>query len=240
MATEVLAVYAKKLEWRLDSGEYLSLTGAIEANKFLTLAQRNQLIMLVRANMFYGLQPEAFGVPEHPLPAIANAPFLHRNLTLHLDLKPENILLCADGRAVLCDFGISRTLKTEQTHQTTMHVTGAPAYMDPALFNPENPQAKTQHSTANDVYSLGMVAASCVMLRRPYDGWDLFRIMFHGATGKRETLPENTKPKLAKLITMCWAQDQKSRPTAAQVSQSMQEIHREEIGNNAVTFPTKF
>lgn len=165
--------------------------------------------------------------------------FLHRNLTLHLDLKPDNILLRADGQVVLCDFGISRMLKEEQTHQTTTHIMGTPAYMDPALFNLDNPQAKTHKCTENDIYSFGMVAASCVLLRRPYDDWDLLRIIFYVANGKREILPENTPPKLAKLITMCWAQDQKSRPTAEQVSKSMQEIHREEIGNNAVTFPTK-
>jgi serine/threonine protein kinase len=166
--------------------------------------------------------------------------FLHRKNTLHLDLKPENILLRENGSVALCDFGLSYTLKAEQTHKTTVSISGTPAFIDPVLIKPVNRTEKAKKIAANDIYSFAMVAWCCLMRRSPYEGWDLYQIMFHVASGDREDLPDTTKPiKLAALVKQCWVQNQEHRPTAAEVSASMHAIHKEEVGNNVITFPTK-
>jgi hypothetical protein len=41
-------------------------------------------------------------------------------------------------------------------------------------------------------------------------------------TGLRPTLPEDTPPKLAELITACWARDPLKRPPFAVVQQRLQ------------------
>ena len=58
--------------------------------------------------------------------------FVHSQDVVHRDLKPANILLTEDNNIRIADFGLSKTLSTEQNHQT-MEI-GTPAYMAPELI----------------------------------------------------------------------------------------------------------
>jgi serine/threonine protein kinase len=52
--------------------------------------------------------------------------YLHMNRILHLDLKPANILLDSNMVPKIADFGLSRYLNEEKTHDTTQHLFGTP------------------------------------------------------------------------------------------------------------------
>jgi tetratricopeptide (TPR) repeat protein len=78
----------------------------------------------------------------------------HRVGVVHRDLKPENVMIDAEGRAIIMDFGISRTFSGGTTIGLTMAgaVVGTLEYMAP-----EQALAQTVDQRA-DIYALGLIA----------------------------------------------------------------------------------
>lgn len=78
----------------------------------------------------------------------------HQHLLLHRDLKPGNILIAGDGRAVVTDFGLAKSLDADATRPLTApgQVLGTPQYMAP-----EQVAADQEHTVATDVFGLGAV-----------------------------------------------------------------------------------
>lgn len=59
--------------------------------------------------------------------------YIHNaKLVVHRDIKLENILLDATGKVKICDFGVSRQLKSEQ--QVMHEQCGTPAYIAPEIL----------------------------------------------------------------------------------------------------------
>jgi serine/threonine protein kinase len=44
--------------------------------------------------------------------------YLHKNKVIHRDLKPENVIIRENGQIVLADFGLAKTLETNQLAKT--------------------------------------------------------------------------------------------------------------------------
>jgi tRNA A-37 threonylcarbamoyl transferase component Bud32 len=86
---------------------------------------------------------------------------VHDRGIVHRDIKPSNIFLRDDGRAVLGDFGIARSLASGDGALTvTGFSPGTPAYMAPEQF------ATANVGPAADLYALGMVCYEAVTGRR--------------------------------------------------------------------------
>ncbi len=77
---------------------------------------------------------------------------VHAAQIVHRDVKPANIMICADGRAVLMDFGIARD---DASLTRTVTATGQ-FYGTPAFMAPEQLQGRAA-TPASDVYALGIV-----------------------------------------------------------------------------------
>ena len=96
--------------------------------------------------------------------------YAHRRGIVHRDVKPDNIVFDPDGRCVVTDFGIARSLFDAKLTATGMSA-GTPRYM-----SPEQARA-TSLDGRSDIYSLGVLAYECLIGRAPFNGDDAFAIM---------------------------------------------------------------
>ncbi len=81
----------------------------------------------------------------------------------HRDLKPSNVLIHPDGRAILGDFGLSRSAEAAAL---TLHgfALGTPGYMAPEQALGDAVDARA------DIYALGVIAFELLTGSRPYTG----------------------------------------------------------------------
>ena len=77
---------------------------------------------------------------------------MHETGFVHYDIKPENILVDGRGRALLADFGTSKTVE-QAVAENTKHV-GTHKYVSPEVFNVTG----YLNSEKSDVWSLGITA----------------------------------------------------------------------------------
>ncbi len=80
---------------------------------------------------------------------------------VHRDLKPGNILVTPDGRVMLVDFGIAHAAGGEPLTQTGALI-GTADYL-----SPEQAAGRTA-TPASDLYSLGVVAYTCLSGNLPF------------------------------------------------------------------------
>lgn len=91
------------------------------------------------------------GVALEYISQIARAiEYAHKKGVIHRDIKPANILVDSSGRLLVTDFGVSKLLSDEATHDTAGFV-GTPQYMSPEQCG----QGTLDHRT--DIYSMGAV-----------------------------------------------------------------------------------
>lgn len=85
----------------------------------------------------------------------------HINGFVHRDVKPGNLLIRPDGRLILTDFGIARSIAATRLTQSGI-IVGTPSYLAPEQF------AGAPSGPAADIYALGVVAYECLTLRPPF------------------------------------------------------------------------
>ena len=77
---------------------------------------------------------------------------LHGLNIIYRDLKPENILIDEDGYLLICDFGISKTIKPEEA-ELAYEFAGTPEYMAPEML--KSKAGKRGYSFSVDWWALG-------------------------------------------------------------------------------------
>jgi serine/threonine protein kinase len=155
--------------------------------------------------------------------------YLHACNVLHRDLKPGNVLIDQDGRAIVCDFGLSRTASEVMTAET-----GTPHWMAPELFATRG-QPTASYDCKADVFSFGVILYELVKQRVPFDDCHILQAGARVLKGERASLdglPDGVKS----LISRCWEQKPANRPSMRQVVMDLEGEAFMVSGTNALEF----
>jgi serine/threonine protein kinase len=97
--------------------------------------------------------------------------YVHEQKLVHRDIKPSNFMIHKSGKVKLMDFGIAKSLDSndaEYTQTGTGMQMGTPMYM-----SPEQIRETKSVTSQSDIYSLGVVLWQLVTGKKPYDTKDL-------------------------------------------------------------------
>ncbi len=123
----------------------------------------------------------------------------HAEGVVHRDLKPQNVMLAADGRVVVMDFGIARSLQSASMTQTGAMM-GTPDYMSPEQVKGEAADSRT------DIFALGIILFEMLTGALPYSGDTPMATMFKRTQEKampvRDLMPE-LPPYVGDIIRRC-------------------------------------
>ena len=147
---------------------------------------------------------------------------LHSVRIFHRDLKGDNILLTETRQAKIGDFGLAqiKSASASQSKHIDHSAAGTIPWMAPELFD------KKPHTSAADMYSLGMVLWEIISRQTPFQGIMPFVIVGMIMAGKREALPSGCPRIFQELITACWDADPSKRPTAEKVGEQFEAAWR--------------
>jgi serine/threonine protein kinase len=111
---------------------------------------------------------QAIGLAIQVADALQHA---HERGIIHRDVKPGNLLLHPDGRVMLADFGIARTVSDRPEISAADLAIGTPHYIAPEQALGDQVDGRA------DVYSLGAVLYELLSGRPPYTGESTTRIL---------------------------------------------------------------
>jgi eukaryotic-like serine/threonine-protein kinase len=139
----------------------------------------------------------------------------HKAGVVHRDFKSANVVLCRDGRAVITDFGLARTLVESADASVTGDggIVGSPGYMAPEQVDGR------AITPATDIYALGVVLYEMVTGQLPFVGESALATAAKRL--KEDPVPPGQKvreldPRWEEAILKCLARDPADRyPTAA-------------------------
>jgi len=144
--------------------------------------------------------------------------YAHGRGVVHRDIKPDNIMIeRATGRALLMDFGISRTITSTPSLEAGLtrvgEVVGTPEFMSPEQASGDNVDGRS------DLYSLGLVAWFAATGRLAISGDTTQKVLVKQLTepvppvlGERSDLPRA----LADAIDRCVRKDPAERFASAE------------------------
>lgn len=189
----------------------------------LQLAPLGALDALIREYRRSGARMDSFVILKILLQVSKALEYLHQQHIIYRDLKSENVLAWKMPRphevikedtqveVKLADYGISRsTLPTG-----TKGFGGTEGFMAPEIMKYNGEEEYTEKV---DCFSFGMFIYELVALRLPFEGQE--SVKDHILDGGRPplTVRETLYPSnLLDLMSLCWAESPKDRPTASQV-----------------------
>jgi len=148
--------------------------------------------------------------------------FLHActPTVVHRDLKSLNIVLDRDLNAKLCDFGLTTSM--ERTHISLKDgMGGSPRYMAPECYD-----SSTSRITEKvDIWALGCIVIEIFGGPLPFSHCTSIQQIMTSLLLKKEppVVPHFLPPNIRQIIKRCFEFDPAKRPTAREVSQSLEQ-----------------
>lgn len=93
--------------------------------------------------------------------------YLHNNRVIHCDIKPSNILLFGNKVIKICDFGVSKQLKTSH-HKTFV---GTSYYIAPEIIN------GTGYNNSIDYWGLGVIIYELISFKKPFTAKQYYSLL---------------------------------------------------------------
>ncbi|MBS0357817.1 MAG: protein kinase [Proteobacteria bacterium] len=155
---------------------------------------------------------------------------LHDQRILHRDIKSLNILLDGNGRAKLCDFGLSKVkLTTTMAIKPQEKAVGTHRWMAPELLS-----LTPKYSTKSDIYAFAIVLWEIVTRKLPYqDIPNSSDVTKKVKNAERPDIPSITPKRFAQLIRSCWSQNPAERPDMENVLKILESC-RSEVSSNSL------
>lgn len=139
---------------------------------------------------------------------------LHKAGVIHRDIKAANVLITATGKVMLCDFGVSALLVTNQSKRNTL--IGTPYWMAPEVAQPV-----PNYDTKADIWSLGITLYEMATGSPPHSNLDGLKVV--------QLIPKTKPPRLAEsegskdireFVAACLKESPAERPSADELSRS--------------------
>ncbi len=167
-----------------------------------------------------------FPVPTHPVPAppidlyrlrdaftqlAEGVSAVHSQGVLHRDLKPSNVLVGTDGRVIILDFGLVKSLSSAAI--VSHFLEGTPDYMSPEQGR------DTGLTEPSDWYSVGVMLFECLTGRLPYAGkaLSIVNARAHYDAPPPSTLVSTIPPDLDRLCHDLMKRKPGDRPSGEEV-----------------------
>ncbi|KAK6980659.1 kinase-like protein [Favolaschia claudopus] len=152
---------------------------------------------------------------------------LHLRRICHGDLKGLNVLVENSGRALLCDFGLTR-LKADTTARTnirdSLQIQGSRNWMAPELMK------GSRARLPSDIYAFSMTLYELYTDEIPLFSVayaDLFDLVARRGGRPERPDPDEGRPisdELWELTEKCWSADPHARPTATQLHDTLKSM----------------
>ncbi|KAF8169113.1 hypothetical protein K438DRAFT_2024728 [Mycena galopus ATCC 62051] len=162
--------------------------------------------------------------------------YLHENSIVHGDLTGSNILIDDEGKAKLCDFGLSSiVVEFCGTSSLTSCIGGAVRWADASLYSlsldDDDDAAETPVvalTSKSDIYSFGSVTLEILSGRMPYfyiktDAQVVIEI--HKGNKPRRPAQSFVTDAQWAFIQCCWAANAEERPDSGEVERAIKALH---------------
>uniref|UniRef100_A0A2P2I8F8 non-specific serine/threonine protein kinase n=1 Tax=Hirondellea gigas TaxID=1518452 RepID=A0A2P2I8F8_9CRUS len=132
-----------------------------------------------------------------------------KRLVLHRDIKPANVFLDQDAHAKLGDFGLARTLSSNNSFATTF--VGTPYYMSPEVVDGR------EYNEKSDMWSLGCLMYELCALQPPFQASSHKQLACKIRAAKYDRIPDQYSTELWEVIQLLLTHEDFLRPTALMI-----------------------
>jgi len=134
--------------------------------------------------------------------------YMERKKFVHRDLAARNILMQSHSRIKISDFGLSRSLDSND-----YYVQQSDTPIPIAWYAPES-LAQSKFTSRSDVWSFGITAWEIYTFGQfPYGNMPSDEVYSFIASGRRLPRPPGCSPSVFDVIRRCWEFETKHRPS---------------------------
>ncbi|RIB27201.1 kinase-like domain-containing protein [Gigaspora rosea] len=142
---------------------------------------------------------------------------LHSENLVHRDLHDKNILVHDDGRLMITDFGLSKSL---ESRGISVHG-GTSAFSDPQYLSS---MLTYKRNKPSDIYSLGVLFWELSSGVPPFENTRVDEITFQVIFGKREEPVDGTPVDFMNLYCDAWNGDPTLRPNISSINDRLNNL----------------